>query len=75
VGGGEQGEEATMKRNNRYANWNGPGKPLTAEQLQQILAKEFGIEPVLLEGGKWGYRREQIEEAARLFLDRARSTP
>jgi hypothetical protein len=59
-----------MKRNNRYANWNGPGKPLTAEQLQQILAKEFGIEPVLLEGGKWGYRFDQVEEACKLFLDR-----
>ena len=59
-----------MKRNNKYANWNGPGKPLTAEQLQQILAKEFGIEPVLLEDGQWGYRFEQVEEACKLFLDR-----
>ncbi len=33
-----------MKENMPYANYNGPGKPITTKQLLQTLAK-FGIYP------------------------------
>jgi hypothetical protein len=56
-------------RKGRWANYNGPGKPITVEQLHQILAERYGIEPTRLPNGEWGYWREQFE-AAWSHLDR-----
>jgi hypothetical protein len=53
-----------------WANYNGAGKPITEKQFHQIMSEGFGIEPVQLEDGKWGCRREQFEEAWRVFLPR-----
>ena len=53
-----------------WANYNGPNKPITAEQLHQLLAERFGIEPQwLCINGQWGwgYKREQFERLWELY--------
>jgi hypothetical protein len=47
---------------NRWANFNGPGKPITKEQLAEILA-DVGVEEQFDENGEGYYRREDIERA------------
>jgi hypothetical protein len=57
-------------KNNRWANFNGPGKPITEKQVEEILSREFGIEPVRFEDGRMGYKREQIEQAIKILSEK-----
>lgn len=50
------------KSTDPWRDYNGPGKPITVEQLEALL-RQFGIEPVRLSDGSKGYTREQIEKA------------
>ena len=50
------------KRPHPWADYNGPGKGITVKQMHELLAK-WGIEPVKLENGEWGFKREQFETA------------
>lgn len=48
---------------NRWANYNGPGKPLTDKQLEELLLKECGIKARIDENGKGYYLRSDFEAA------------
>jgi len=57
---------------NRWANYNGKGKPITAEQLKELL-RPFGIQPrreVQADGTvQEVWHREDFEPVWRHFLD------
>jgi hypothetical protein len=63
----------TRHSKNRWANFNGPGKPITEAQVKEILGS-MGVEPhyrMKPDGSVTEFwRREDFEPAFRHFLDR-----
>ena len=50
-----------MKHSHLWRNYNGPGRPITKEQLEELLAKE-GIYP-RIKDGREGYIKADFEAA------------
>jgi hypothetical protein len=53
------------KRNHPWRDFNGPDKPITEEQMKEMLEKQFGIKPRA--DGK--FHREDFEAAWAYYLD------
>lgn len=54
-----------MRRKHPWRDFNGPGKPITEQQLQEILKKEFGIMP----DADGCYNWKDFEAAQAFYLD------
>jgi hypothetical protein len=47
---------------NYWANYNGPGRPITEEQIEELLSRE-GIKPRIAPDGTKYFHRDDFQEA------------
>lgn len=57
----------------RWSDFNGPGKGITEQQLEEILA-QYGIYPEIIDGQK-GYSRKQFEDIWQYLDEKAQGKP